>query len=334
MKLPPLPWALLLLTLHSLLLPARTQAQTCPQTVTNTPVDCTNFAVGRGKLALKGIQLVDQFEEVVQLRGLSSHGLQHAPNCVTKDSIAYLVTHWGINVYRAVVYVDEWENGYTVNAEFFDEFIVNVVQWCKELGIYVIIDWHVIGDPNAHMDAWYQPTSGLALDFFAKYSLLYKDETHVLYEIANEPTNVAWPSLVWYHNIIIEGIRANSPDAIIIAGTCDFSTELNTAFDDPVDNPHNVLYAFHFYAASHADLIPFFTEHAAKMPIFVSEWGISESDGSGEYDVTTAEEYLNICSGVNDLTPPKVVISWLQWSFSDIDETASLLEPNSCRYEC
>ena len=120
------------------------QSQTCPQTIENdVPVDCTNFAVGRGQLGLKGIQLVDQFENVVQLRGVSSHGLQHAPDCVTKESIGYLVTNWGINVYRAVVFVDEWENGYSVNAAYFDDFIINVVQWCKELGITLILFFYL-----------------------------------------------------------------------------------------------------------------------------------------------------------------------------------------------
>lgn len=198
-------------------------------------------------------------------------------------------------------------------------------------GIYVIIDWHIIGDPNAYMDEWYQPVSGLGLDFFNKFSLMFAEESHVLYELANEPDNVGWESLVWYHNLIIDAIRVNCPDAIIIAGTPELSQEIDKAFNDPVDDPHNVFYTFHFHAASHADLIPFFTEYVEKMPLFVTEWGISEAGYGGEYDVTTAEEYLNICSGVNDVSPPVTVVSWLQWSFSDIEQTASLLEPNSCR---
>lgn len=128
-------YALLVLTFIHVIVFIQGQTD-CPQTVdSDIPIDCTNFAVGRGQLGLKGIQLVDQFENVVQLRGVSSHGMQHTPDCVTKEAIAYLVTNWGINVYRAVVYVDEWENGYTVNAEYLDDFIMNVVQWCKELGM-------------------------------------------------------------------------------------------------------------------------------------------------------------------------------------------------------
>jgi endoglucanase len=302
-------------------------AQTCPQTVVSTTVDCTNYAVGRGQLGMSGIQLVDAFNQPVQLRGISSNGLQHSPYCATKESISHFVTNWGINVYRAAIYVDEWEDGYTVNSVFLDDFIENVVQWCKELGIYVIIDWHIIGDPNAYLDDWYHGTSGLAVDFFEKYSLMYKDETHVLYEIANEPFNVGWESLVWYHNLIIDTIRANDPHAIIIAGTPNYSQEIDKAFATPVTNSHNVFYAFHFYAADHGHLLPLFEEYVVKLPLFVSAWGISDFDGDGPYNISVANEYLTKCSGVLG-----TAVSWLQWSLTDIDETASLLEPNSCRY--
>jgi len=300
-------------------------AQTCSIPVTSDTIDCTDYAVGRGQLGMDGLQLVDVFGQPVQLRGISSNGLQHSPYCATKESISHFVTTWGINVYRAAIYVDEWENGYTVNAPFFDDFIENIVQWCKELGIYVIIDWHIIGDPNAYLDEWYQGTSGLAVDFFEKYSLLYKDETHVLYEIANEPFNVGWESLVWYHNLIITTIRNNDPHAIIIAGTPNYSQEIDKAYANPVTNPHNVFYAFHFYAADHGDLIPFFEEYVTKLPLFVSAWGISDFDGDGPYNISVAESYLLKCSGILG-----TAVSWLQWSLTDIDETASILEPSSC----
>ena len=195
----------------------------------------------------------------MQLRGISSHGLQFSPDCVTKASISHLVTTWGINVFRAVIYIEEWENGYSVNAAFFDAFIVDIVQWCKELGIYVIIDWHVVsrGDPNAHLD--YQGAdSGLAIDFWTKYAQLYKDETHVLYEIANEPNNIEWSNVLAYHNSVIRAIRAIDSEAIIIAGTTKWCQEIDLAYATPVSEPYNVMYAFHFYAASHSHLVPIF----------------------------------------------------------------------------
>jgi endoglucanase len=307
-------------------------SQTCSETVVSTQVDCSNFANHRGRLTLvNGIQLVDQFGETVQLRGISSHGLQYFPNCVTKDSIEYLVTTWGINVFRAVVYVDAVDNGYEVNADFFDNFIINIVQWCKELGIYVIIDWHVLlsGDPNAHLDSRGADT-GLAVDFWTKYATLYKDETHVLYEIANEPNNIDWPTVLDYHNSIIGVIRAIDSEAIIIAGTTKWCQEINLAYENPVDEPYNVMYAFHFYASEHSNLLPLFEQYMHLMPLFVSEWRISDSTGSGTYSPDVAEQFLDKFAGLDDSVPPRRVVSWVQWSIADKADTASLLQPGAC----
>ena len=308
------------------------QGQSCSETVVNTEVDCFSFAHHRGRLRVNGVQLEDKFGDTVQLRGLSSHGLQYFPDCVTKDSISHFVTTWGINVFRAVVYIDAVENGYEVNYVFFDKFIIDIVQWCKELGIYVIIDWHVLssGDPNAHLDARGANT-GLAVDFWTKYATLYKDETHVLYEIANEPNNVDWPTVLDYHNSIIGVIRAIDPEAIIIAGTTKWCQDIHLPYTNPVADPYNVMYAFHFHASEHNNLLPLFEEYMHLIPLFVSEWRISDSSGYGSYNTQVAEKYLDKFAGLDDATPPITVVSWVQWSLSDKADTSSLLLPASCK---
>lgn len=309
-----------------------TLGQSCSETVVNSEVDCSNFANYRGRLRLNGIQLVDQFGDAVQLRGISSHGLQYFPDCVTKDSIAHFVTTWGINVFRTVVYIDAVSNGYEVNSNWLDKFIVNIVQWCKELGIYVIIDWHVLGrgDPNHHLDSRGAST-GLAVDFWKKYATLYKDETHVMYEIANEPNNVDWPTVLDYHNSIIGVIRAIDPEAVIIAGTTNWCQEIDKAYAAPVDEPHNVMYAFHFHASSHGYLLPLLEQYMHLVPLFVSEWRVSDTSGSGTPNTAAAEQYLNKLSGLDDNSSPVTVVSWVQWSLADKPDTASLLVPGACK---
>ena len=78
---------------------------------------------------------------------MSSHGLHWFASCYTKESIKYLAEHWGINLFRAAMYIGE--GGYASNKSP-AALLKNIVQWCKELGIYVMIDWHVLtpGDPN------------------------------------------------------------------------------------------------------------------------------------------------------------------------------------------
>ena len=228
--------------------------------------------------------------------------------------------------------IEASEGGYEANPSFFDKKIASIVKWCKELGIYVIIDWHVLleGDPNTYLDT-YGGSSGLAVNFWTKQANLYKHETHVLYEIANEPNGVSWTSVLAYHNSIISIIRDFDPEAIIIAGTSKWSQEIDLAYWSPVDQTYNVMYAFHFYAASHSNLLSVVQNYIHILPIFVSAWGISDTSGSGDADTSTAEEFLDLFSGVNDPIPPVPVVSWVQWSLSDKDATDSILEPNSCR---
>ena len=51
------------------------------------------------------------------------------------------------------------------------------------------------------------PADPVALDFWTMVAEAYKDETHVIYEIANEPNNVAWDDVLAYHNAVIAAIR-------------------------------------------------------------------------------------------------------------------------------
>jgi endoglucanase len=123
------------------------------------------------------VQLVNEQGQAIQLMGMSSHGLQWLEKCYSKESIQFMVENWGMNVFRAAMYVGE--GGYS-EKPWLKDTVKNIVQWCKELGIYVLIDWHVHkpGNPN---DEVY----GGAIPFFQEMATLYKDEKHVIIEICN-----------------------------------------------------------------------------------------------------------------------------------------------------
>jgi endoglucanase len=269
--------------------------------------------------------------DAVQLRGISSHGLQWFPHCVTKDAIAHLVTKWGINLFRAVIYPDADKQGYFGNPAWFDAYVANIVTWCRELGIYVIIDFHVMdhGNPNYYLSSQGAST-GPAIDFWKKYAKLYKGESHVLYEIANEPNgnDVTWDVVRAYHNAVISAIRGIDPETIIIAGTPTWSQDIHLAFANLVNEPRNVMYTFHFYAASHGSLYSRVADYKDILPIFVSEWGLSEADGGGTADTDTARYFLDLFSSAGN--PGGVVLSWTMWSWCDKAETSAILVAPAC----
>jgi hypothetical protein len=244
---------------------------------------------------------------------------------VTKSAITHLVTTWGINVFRIPVYLETSDSGYLSDPAYFDTYVQNVVEWCRELGIYVIIDFHVLskGDPNEYLDSKGGST-GVAIDFWTKYASLYKDESHVLYEIANEPNNIDWPSVLSYHNSVIGAIRAIDSETIIIAGTTSWSQDIHLAAATPVSQPHNVMYTFHFYAATHGFLYDRVASYINTLPIFVSEWGISAANGNGGYDTAVAQKYLDLFADIDS-----TILSWTLWSWSDKAETSAILESSS-----
>ena len=282
-------------------------------------VDNTGFATCHGKLRLSGLQLVGAQGEAVQLMGMSSHGLHWFANCYTKESITHLVTRWGINVFRAAMYIGE--GGYGTNPAL-KQTVLDIVQWCKELGIYVIVNWHTLspGNPN---DAEYAGADA----FWQDMARTLKDETHVLYEIANEPNGVSWGQVLSYHNRILALIRAEDAETVVLAGTPTWSQDIHEAAARPVDLPHNVMYVFHFYAGSHTHLQSRVQEVASQIPLFVSEWGTSEASGDGGPFLDNAQAFLE---GFKSAGSQGVQLSWTSWSLADKAEVSAALQAGAC----
>ena len=87
------------------------------------------------------------------------------------------------------------------------------VKYATELGMYVIIDWHILNDGN--------PMTQLAQakKFFATMSNKYKNQKNVIYEICNEPNGCSWTSIKSFATQVIKVIRKYDKKAIIVVGT-------------------------------------------------------------------------------------------------------------------
>ena len=171
-----------------------------------------------------------------------------------------------------------------------------------------------------------------AVDFWKEMATLYKDEDHVIYEIANEPNNVAWSRVREYHNEIISEIRKIDAESVIIAGTTTWSQDIHLAAEDPVAEPYNVMYAFHFYACSHGSLLQRVKDYRTKIPIFVSEWGTSSYSGDGGVCKCEAKEFLDVFSD-KDGSGGGIKLSMAQWSWADKPESSAALSSGACAAE-
>jgi len=276
-----------------------------------------------GKLKLVGKQLSSECGNAVQLRGMSMHGVNHFPNCVKNNSFISLKNDWNCDIVRLAMYVEE-TNGYKTDPTGWKAKIDRWVDQIGALGMYCMIDWHTLldGDPNTNIT--------LAKDFWDHMSKTHKGKKHVLYEICNEPNGVNWGTIKNYANVIIPIIRANDPETIIIVGTPQWSGKpIDVVNGGPLTAPnnHNVMYAFHFYAASHSSYRSEVQSAANSIPIFATEWGLSNAQGSGNINITEGQLWMDIFNGNNN---GNQLISWCNWSFSDKNETSAGLKAGSC----
>ncbi|CAM4458653.1 cellulase family glycosylhydrolase [Paenibacillus tarimensis] len=269
-----------------------------------------------GQLKIVGSQLTDQSGNPVQLKGMSSHGLQWFGHYVNKDSIRWLRDDWGITVFRAAMYTSE--NGYISNPESMKAKVKEAVEAAIDLGIYVIIDWHILydGDPNTYKSQ--------SKAFFQEMARLYGKHPNVIYEIANEPNgNVNWNSHIKpYAEEITSAIRAIDPDNIIIVGTGTWSQDVHDAAANPL-KAGNIMYAVHFYAGTHGQWLRDRITNAMNsgVAVFVSEWGTSDASGNGGPYLSQAKEWTDFMASKK--------ISWANWSLTDKSESSAALMPGA-----
>ena len=294
--------------------PSPSKSSTAPA-ATGTPVGIN------GQLTVCGVNLCNQHGKAIQLRGMSSHGLQWFPNCYNATAMNALATDWNADLFRIAMYVQE--GGYETNPSGFTSQVNTLVDQAEARGMYAIIDFHTLnpGDPNYNLER--------AKTFFKAVSARNADKKNVIYEIANEPNGVSWTSIKSYAEQVIPVIRANDPDAVVIVGTRGWSSlgvSDGSGSAEIINNPvkaSNIMYAFHFYAGSHKDNYRAEVQKAAaSLPLFVSEFGTGTADGGGSVDAASTNTWLDLLD--------RLKIGYANWSWADKNEATAALKSGAC----
>lgn len=230
------------------------------------------------------------------------------------DVVRWLKNDWRTSIVRAAMGV-EVSGGYLEQPIANRQRVEAVVDAAIEQDLYVIIDYHT------HHAERYRNN---AIEFFQDMARKYGNNSHVIYEIYNEPLNVSWSNVIKpYAEQVISAIRAIDPDNLIIVGTPHWSQYVDEASLNPIVSTNNIAYALHFYAGSHGQQLR--DKAVAAMDrgiaLFATEWGTVNANGDGAVSRDESNRWMDFLRTHQ--------ISHLNWAISEKQEGASIVKPGA-----
>ncbi len=278
-------------------------------------------------LKVEGNKFVDENGATVILRGVSFSD----PDKLVKDGqwnrrYFEAARDWNCNVVRFPVHPQAWrERGEREYLKLLDQGIA----WAGELGMYVIIDWHSIG--NLHTELFQHPMYNTGKTetyrFWKTIAGRYIGNPVVaFYEIFNEPTQyhgtlgrMTWEQYKEIVEEIIYIIFAHDTTVIPLVGGFDWAYELTQLREQPIEFP-GIAYVSHPYPQKReqpweekweAD----FGFAADTYPLFVTEFGFMSADGPGAHiPVIGDETYGEAIIAYFE----RKGISWTAWVFDPV----------------
>ena len=272
---------------------------------------------GQLKINVSTGKMVNKNNYPVQLRGMSSHGVQWFPEFLNPTAFTALRDNWGADIVRLSMYIQE--GGYESDPAGFTAKMDNWINQVTAAGLYVLIDFHQLkpSDPNANIE--------YAKTFFEHMAITHNSKNNIFYEICNEPNNetstVTWSMIKSYANTIIPIIRKYDTHNVIVVGTAEWDQRPDQVIGSKVSDPlggDNVLYTVHFYAGSHGSFELDYVKQAvaAKIPVIVTECGTQLATGDGANNFTESAKWFDYLDANK--------ISWVNWNFSNDSRTGAV----------
>jgi hypothetical protein len=211
------------------------------------------------------------------------------------------VKSWGANIVRFPVHPTAWRSrGKNEYIKLLDEG----VKWATELGLYVNIDWHSIGNLRTEMyqSPMYETTRKETYEFWRTMAAHYKGNTTVaFFELFNEPTVMngqlgicSWKDWKEMNEEMILIIRASGSKAIPLVAGFNWAYDLTPVSNDPV-NAEGIGYVSHPYPMKREKpWEPKWDQDwgfvAKKYPLMLSEIGFCGADERGAHVPVISDE--------------------------------------------
>jgi uncharacterized protein (TIGR01370 family) len=228
---------------------------------------------GPPALRVEGTKLLAKDGQEVRLRGVSIADPHPLGAEFKRDHFELLARGWRANCIRIPVHPGTWKSK---GAAAYDKLLDDAIGWCREFGLWTIVDYHGIGNPRtgkAQKDKpEYDSSMDLARQFWRHVAGRYGNRPGVLYEVFNEPMQITWAELKPLAAELVSIVREGAPDSVVIVPSPDYSYDLRGAAADPLE-AKNLLYSWHAYPVRGTSWDPYLAEARKKLAIFATEWG-------------------------------------------------------------
>lgn len=160
---------------------------------------------------------------------------------------------WGANIVRFAVHPTHLNTyGWEETFKAMDEGI----EWAKKNKLYVIMDWHSIGNLKdaKYTNPMYNTTKEETFKFWKTVAQRYKNEpTVAMYELFNEPTvtgedtgECTWEEWKAIQEELIDTIRIYNPNALCLCAGFNWAYDLTPVATAPIERT-NIAYVSHPY---------------------------------------------------------------------------------------
>lgn len=233
------------------------------------------------------------------------------------------IRKWGANLVRFPVHPTAWRKR---GSEKYLELLDKGIELAREQGLYVVLDWHSIGNLKTEMFSLpiYETTVKETYEFWRTVAKRYKGNTTVaFFELFNEPTtmrgelgNCSWSDWKAMNEEMIGIIRACGSTAVPLVAGFDWAYELKNVLTDPI-NAEGVAYVSHPYPQKRfKPWEQIWTDDwghvAARYPLMLTEIGFCHATERGAHVPVISDETYG--DAITKYTTDRG-ISWVVWVF-------------------
>ncbi len=266
------------------------------------PVRAASPTAALPGLSISGLNIVANGQPI-RLRGVNMADPFWArdPNFYNYSLADYttLSQTWHANVVRISIFPTQWKN---MDRPTLLAGLSSEINAALDSGMYVIISYHVIGWPDGYSQPaypgnpadTYDSSMSVATSFWTQMAQIYGADTRIIFDLWNEPVHDAmdyvgsdpnpyWAPLKAYYETLIQTVRSNGGQNIIIATGNRWASWLVGIKDNPLADS-NVIYAYHKYSINGLNTPAEWDKDMGGLlgvkPVIVSEWGYEDVDVS------------------------------------------------------